>query len=76
MSTREGTVVYSRNASRPYDVEIHVLGCDCIHCDPVEPVLPNLKLAIGGIAVGTLIPFAWDARGMISVLASMIGLRI
>jgi hypothetical protein len=76
MSPREGTVVYSRNPSRPYDVEIHVLGCDCIHCDPVEPALPLLKLAIISVPVGTLIPFAWDARGMISVLASMIGVRI
>jgi hypothetical protein len=76
MSPRNDRVVYPRTHTRPYDVEIHLVDCGCDICDPVEPPLPIALMAVAGIIVGTLLPFAWDARGMIGVLASMIGLRV
>lgn len=70
-------LVYDRDAAPRAHATPAV--CQCAACRQLEdermPVR-TMGMAVAGVVVGTLLPFAWDARGMVGVLASMIGVRL
>ena len=51
-------------------------ACRCELCAQDDMPVRTIVMAIAGVAIGTLIPFAWDAHGMVVVLASMVGVRL
>ena len=66
-----------------YDADAKVMEifppieCRCDRCSSQEGMpVRSMVMAGAGVLVGTIIPFAWDARGMIVVLASMVGVRV
>jgi hypothetical protein len=64
-------------AGRDLPIAAPPVSCRCDRCrDEERPARTTLMVAAAGVVVGTLIPFAWNARGMIEVLASMLGVKL